>query len=82
MKTVLTSKGQVVIPSQIRKSLNLKQGTSLAIEWNEEEQTITLRPIEALLDRMMGSMREHPLVSDLETERTLDREREDSDPFR
>jgi AbrB family looped-hinge helix DNA binding protein len=81
MKTTLTSKGQVVIPSQIRKTLGLKSGTSLAIEWNEDEQSITLRPIEALLDRMMGSMRNYPLVSDLEKERALDREREDRDPL-
>ncbi len=41
--TVVTSKGQVVIPSRIRRHLKIKQGTRLCIVEREEE--IILKPL-------------------------------------
>lgn len=41
--TVVTTKGQVVIPSRIRKKLNLKKGTKLYVE--EKENEIILKPL-------------------------------------
>jgi len=35
--TVVTSKGQIVIPSKIRRRLNIKRGTTLYIEEREDE---------------------------------------------
>lgn len=41
--TVLTTKGQVVIPSKIRRRLNIKTGTKLYIEERGDE--IILKPV-------------------------------------
>ncbi|MBM3293988.1 MAG: AbrB/MazE/SpoVT family DNA-binding domain-containing protein [Candidatus Aminicenantes bacterium] len=41
--TVVTSKGQVVIPSRIRRKLNITKGTKLYVE--EKAREIILRPI-------------------------------------
>jgi len=44
----LSSKGQVVIPSKVRKKFSLKEGDSLMII--EEEDTICLKPLVNLSD--------------------------------
>jgi len=43
--TIMTSKGQVVIPSKIRRRMNIKKGTKLYVEEREDE--IVLKPITA-----------------------------------
>ena len=45
METVATSKGQVVIPSKIRKQLGIKDGTYLQIEVDAETKQIILTPV-------------------------------------
>ena len=45
METVATSKGQVVIPSKIRKQLGIKDGTYLQIDVNTETKQIILTPV-------------------------------------
>lgn len=45
METVATSKGQVVIPSKIRKQLGIKEGTYLQIEVDETTRQIILTPV-------------------------------------
>ena len=44
METVATSKGQVVIPSIIRRQLGIKDGTHLKVEVDERKRLI-LTPI-------------------------------------
>jgi AbrB family looped-hinge helix DNA binding protein len=44
----LSSKGQVVIPSKVRKKFSLKEGDSLVII--EDEDTICLKPLVNLSD--------------------------------
>lgn len=41
--TVVTTKGQIVIPSKIRKLFNIKRGTKLYIEERNDE--LVLRPV-------------------------------------
>lgn len=41
--TILTIKGQIVIPSKIRRRMNLKKGTKLLVQ--EKENEIILRPL-------------------------------------
>ncbi len=41
--TIANSKGQVVIPSRIRRKLNIKSGTKLYIE--EKDNEIILKPL-------------------------------------
>jgi len=45
METVATSKGQVVIPSEIRRKLGIKEGTYLQIDMDEQTRKIILTPI-------------------------------------
>jgi AbrB family looped-hinge helix DNA binding protein len=43
--TVMTSGGQVVIPTKIRRKLNIKKGTRLSVEEGSDE--IILKPIKS-----------------------------------
>ncbi len=43
--TIVTTKGQIVIPADIRKRMNLKKGTRLFIE--EKGSELVMRPITA-----------------------------------
>ena len=45
METVATSKGQIVIPSKIRKQLGIKDGTYLQIDVNAITRQIILTPV-------------------------------------
>lgn len=45
METITTSKGQVVIPSKIRKQLGIKDGTYLQIDVNTDTRQIILTPV-------------------------------------
>lgn len=41
--TIVTTKGQIVIPSKIRRKMNLKKGMKLLVE--ERDNEIILRPL-------------------------------------
>jgi AbrB family looped-hinge helix DNA binding protein len=45
METTATTKGQVVIPSSIRRKLGIKSGTRIQIELDEANARIILKPI-------------------------------------
>jgi AbrB family looped-hinge helix DNA binding protein len=45
----LSSKGQLVIPAELRKKLRLKAGTRLAVEVRDGKITVTPNPLEAVL---------------------------------
>lgn len=45
METTATSKGQIVIPSSMRRKLGIKEGTRIQIELNEDAKEIILKPI-------------------------------------
>jgi len=45
METYTTIKGQIVIPSSVRRKLGIKQGTRIQIEVDEKGQRIILKPI-------------------------------------
>jgi len=50
----LSTKGQIIIPAELRNELKLSVGTRLAIQ--REGQTIVLRPITAeFIDSLCGS---------------------------
>ncbi len=77
MKTTATTKGQVVIPSSIRRKLGIKTGTRIQVEIDEANAQIILKPItREYIERMAGKFRGLPLINDLERERELDRQRE------
>jgi AbrB family looped-hinge helix DNA binding protein len=74
---VVTSKGQVVIPSRIRRKLNIKRGTKLSIE--EKGQEIVLRPITAAyFENIAGILpTKGRLAKALLDERARDKKREE-----
>jgi AbrB family looped-hinge helix DNA binding protein len=45
METITTSKGQVVIPSKIRRQLGIKEGTRIQIDVDEANRRIILTPV-------------------------------------
>lgn len=79
-RTVISSKGQVVIPAELREQFGLNKGTRAT--WTEEKGRLVLTPItERRLDEIMGSLRPGPgepsAFEMLFEERERERKRED-----
>lgn len=75
--TIVTTKGQIVIPSRIRRHLQIKQGTKLFVE--ERDGELILKPLSAqYFNRVAGILNtKGKLSKTLLTERVRERERED-----
>lgn len=77
MKTraVISSKGQIVIPANLRRRYRMKEGTTVLFQ--EERGRLVLAPsnYEAIY-ALEGSLHEFPLEASLEQERQADRKRE------
>lgn len=73
---VVTSKGQIVIPSQIRRRMNIKRGTRLYIEEKGEE--LVLKPMTPrYFEKIAGLLQtKGKLTRLLLEERKRDKERE------
>ena len=73
--TVISAKGQVVIPAALRKRYRLKEGTTVVFQ--EERGRLVLEPgnYQAIYG-LQGSLREFPLEASLEEERRAERRRE------
>ena len=75
METVATSKGQVVIPSKIRKQLGIKDGTYLQIDVNAVTRQIILTPVTREYVRSLrGKYKGRGLMKALMTEKKRERE--------
>ncbi|HBR15847.1 MAG TPA: AbrB family transcriptional regulator [Candidatus Omnitrophica bacterium] len=72
---VVTTKGQIVIPSRIRKKLNIKKGTRLYIE--EKGDALIIKPVTSeYFSRMAGVLgTKGKLTKALLEERVRDKER-------
>ena len=58
-RTVVSSKGQVVIPAELRQRLSLEKGTPAT--WSEENGRLVLTPMtERRLDEIMGFLKPGP----------------------
>lgn len=76
METTSTTKGQVVIPSSVRRKLGIKSGTRIKVEVDEENGQIILRPItreyiHSLRGRLKGKGLLEELAAEKERERAL-----------
>jgi len=76
METVATSKGQVVIPSKIRKQLGIRDGTYLQIAVNDLTKQIILTPVtreyvRSLRGRYKGKGLMKALMAEKKREREL-----------
>jgi AbrB family looped-hinge helix DNA binding protein len=74
--TTVTTKGQVVIPAEVRKRMNLKKGTRLLVLERKEE--IVLKPISpAYFAKIAGVLQtKGKLTKALLEERAKDRKKE------
>ena len=75
--TTVTSKGQIVIPSKIRRHLNIKKGTRLCI--TEKGNEIVLQPLtEDYFEKAAGILKtKGKLTRAVMAERKREREKED-----
>jgi AbrB family looped-hinge helix DNA binding protein len=57
--TVMTRKGQITVPADIRRALGLQVGDKVAVSLDEEGQTLhaNLRPVRSVADATFGSIR-------------------------
>lgn len=75
MQTVITERGQISIPAEVRKKLHLKPG--MGVEWIISERGIYLYPIpQDPIKFFRGSLKGANLVIDLLHERQKEKDRE------
>jgi AbrB family looped-hinge helix DNA binding protein len=79
-RTVISSKGQVIIPAEMRERYGLKKGTPAT--WTEEKGRLILTPITIQRIReIRGFLKPKPgdpsMFEELFAERARERERED-----
>ncbi len=75
MKTSITSKGQVVIPSAIRRRFGIKEGTRFSLEIDEVAGRIILIPItKEYVEAQRGRLRGKGLLKALAAEKKRERE--------
>lgn len=76
MDTYMTVKGQVVIPSKIRRQLGVTDGTRIQVEVEESAQRIILTPItRAYVQGLRGKYRGKGLLKALAEEKSRERAR-------
>ena len=76
MDTYMTVKGQVVIPSKIRRQLGVTEGTRIQVEVEASGQRIVLTPItKAYVHGLRGKYRGRGLLKALAVEKAAERER-------
>lgn len=77
-RVVISSKGQVVIPAELREQLGLGKGA--AAIWTIERGRLVLTPFERLLDEIQGSLKPRPgepsMFDELFEERVQERRQE------
>lgn len=74
METTATSKGQIVIPSSMRRKLGIREGTRIQIELNEDEKEIVLKPItREYIHSLRGKFRGKGLLQELMAEKQKER---------
>jgi len=74
-RTVISSKGQVVIPAELRQEFGLERGTPAT--WTKDNGKLILTPITARrLDEIMGFQKPKPGAPTMFEESLAERERE------
>jgi AbrB family looped-hinge helix DNA binding protein len=74
LETYATVKGQIVIPSSVRRKLGIKEGTRIQVEVDEKNLAIILRPItREYIHALRGSLKGGGALKVLEEERRKER---------
>jgi AbrB family looped-hinge helix DNA binding protein len=75
MTTTATVKGQIVIPADVRRKLDIKAGTRLNVEVDEEAGRIILTPLtERFIRTLCGRHKGKQLLKALAQEKKRERE--------
>jgi len=75
METYASTKGQIVIPSSLRRKYGIKVGTKILVE--DDGERIILKPVtEQYLQRLQGSLKGKNLLKTLLDGRAKDTEQE------
>lgn len=75
METYLTVKGQIVIPSKVRRRLGMKEGTRIQIDVDEQMHKIVLTPITPeYIQSMRGQYKGKGLLKALAAEKKREKE--------
>jgi AbrB family looped-hinge helix DNA binding protein len=75
IQTSITSKGQVVIPSAVRRRFGIREGTRFAIDVDETAHRIILTPItNEYVESQRGRFRGRGLLKALAAEKRRERE--------
>ena len=75
METTATSKGQIVIPSSVRRRFGIKEGTRIQIEVDDKANLIVLKPItRQYVHSLRGKYRGKGLLKALMAEKKRERE--------
>ena len=75
MDTYMTVKGQVVIPSKIRRIFGIKEGTRLQVSVDEPAHRIILTPItREYVEQLQGKFKGKGLLKALATEKKRERD--------
>jgi AbrB family looped-hinge helix DNA binding protein len=76
METTVTTKGQIVIPAEMRRKLGIKEGTRIVLELNEQAQQIVLKPItRESISKLRGKFRGSGILKALAEDRKWERNR-------
>ena len=75
METTATSKGQIVIPSSVRRKFGIKEGTRIQINVSDNEKEIILTPItREYVHSLRGKFKGKGLLKALMADRKKERE--------
>jgi len=70
METTATTKGQIVIPSSVRRKLGIRAGTRIQVELDEANSQIILKPItREYIHSLRGRFRGKGLIAELAAEK-------------
>ena len=70
--TVVTRKGQITLPAEIRRSLGIKEGDKVALSLSDaEESLVVLKPIRSVAEMTFGAVTPRKQPEDLKELRQL-----------
>ncbi len=76
METTATTKGQIVIPIEMRRKLGIKEGTRILVELDEEAMQIVLKPVtRESISALRGKDRGKGILKALAEDRKWERSR-------
>ena len=75
MESYMTVKGQIVIPSKIRRKFGIKEGTRVQVDVDEEARRIILTPVTRdYIQNLRGKYKGKGLLTALAVEKKHERE--------